>query len=132
MASQPVRVRRAGVGEPAPAPGAGARRSRLPVATRLALTLRNPGDPKAAISEFRFTVREVRSLESWITADYDIDVDRILASADDLSPEAKRLKTETTTLRHGGRKTSLLRPRPRWQAPGKPPLVLAPRTAEPP
>ncbi|MCW8376085.1 hypothetical protein [Streptomyces justiciae] len=59
------------------------------LATRLTLTLRNPGELKAAIGEFRFTLREVRNLEppeassrclpntggiTKITADYDVDL----------------------------------------------------------
>ncbi|SNX56020.1 hypothetical protein SAMN06272735_0457 [Streptomyces sp. TLI_55] len=59
------------------------------LATRLTLTLRNPGELKAAIGEFRFTLREVRDLLppddappclpktggiTKITADYDIDL----------------------------------------------------------
>lgn len=59
------------------------------LATRLTLTLRNPGELKAAIGEFRFTLREVRNLDppdaappclpktggiTKITADYDIDL----------------------------------------------------------
>ncbi|MFF5497420.1 hypothetical protein [Streptomyces aquilus] len=61
------------------------------LATRLTLTLRNPGELKAAVGEFRFTLREVRNLEpptaappclpktggiTKITADYDIDLSR--------------------------------------------------------
>ncbi|MFI8536584.1 hypothetical protein ACIGMX_40920 [Streptomyces aquilus] len=59
------------------------------LATRLTLTLRNPGELKAAIGEFRFTLRDVRNLDppgaappclprtggiTEITADYDIDL----------------------------------------------------------